>query len=221
MLFVDARMMVDHEGAFMFHESNEIFQFMVRGDNMSAVDMAKNVVQFESLYGDGFNFAMDFVTSLMEHFAPRISGILRDRAMASDLNRDAGRPAVELLVKEWYGHLVALMANRFCGRVLTEIVSLKLLSVQSHDKFLDILCSMVLNHAQNRPGSAGRKRDVEKMKMALEGVSDANIRNHVTSYFMKVSAVTAADVYRMRKKRKTPTSKSMWKYLYDCESALF
>jgi len=96
-----------------------------------------------------------------------------------------------------------------------------LLSVQSHDKFLDILCSMVLNHAQNRPGSAGRKRDVEKMKTALEGVSDANIRNHVTSYFMKVSAVTAADVYRMKKTRKTPTSKSMWKYLYDCESALF
>jgi len=213
MLFVDAQMMVDHEEAFVLNE----VQFMVQSDKMTALDMAKTIVQFESLYGDGFNFAMDFVTSLIEHVAPRIRGLLRDRAMS----RDAGRPAVEMLLKEWYGQLVALIANRFCARVLTEIVSLKLLSVQSHDKFLDILCSMVLNHAQNRPGSAGRKRDVEKMKTALEGVSDANIRNHVTSYFMKVSAVTAADVYRMKKTRKTPASKSMWKYLYDCESALF
>jgi len=149
---------------------------------------------------------------------------LKDSASLSRHHGAGRRPVVELLVAEWYQNVVTLMANRFCARIMTEIVSLKLLSVQSHDTFLDILCAMVTRHPLNRSGSAGRKVDVERMKAVLEGVHDANIRNHVTSYFMKVSAVTAADVYRMRKKRATATAstgKSMWKYLYDCESALF
>jgi len=224
MLFVDARMMVDHEHLFPENglNGNAILEFMTnrRTNAKSALEMAQNIVQFEVLYGDGFNFAMDFVTALMEYFAPRMAGILRARSLENRF--DAAHPAMECLVKEWYIHLVALMVNRFCGRVMTEIVSLKLLSVQSHDKFLDILCAMVIRHPMNKQGATGRKRDTESMKEALEGVSDANIRNHVTSYFVKVSAVSAADVYRMKKKeRKSSTTKSMWKYLYDCESALF
>ena len=230
MLFVDAQMMADHEGVFVHNENNEIFEFAAarsRGGQTTAEEMAANIVQFESLYGDGFNFAVEFVTALMEHVGPRLPAMLRDRASRGRKGRDyaaAGRPAVECLLKEWYGHLVTLMANRFCARILTEIVSLKLLSVQSHDEFLDILCSMVIRHPLGRPGPGGRKRDVEKLKAALDGVHDANIRNHVSSYFMKVSAVTAADVYRMKeqqRKRKAAPKKSVWKSLYGCESAIF